>query len=106
MSTLSLLSRGAIAASLAAIVAVSAPAAEARTGTYYKVELASPAPKPKVAVRDVVFQCAGTTCTAPRANTNARAICATAARNLGKLSAFTADEKSFDEKALATCNKD
>ena len=80
-------------------------AAGAASGSYYRAELASPAPKAKFVARDVVWSCDGTNCVAGRGTSRPLIICASLAKEAGEVKSFTANGKAFEAEELARCNK-
>jgi putative methionine-R-sulfoxide reductase with GAF domain len=57
-----------------------------------------------VVVRDVLWKCAGSSCVATKATSRPEIVCATAAREIGKLNAFSANGQEFTPEQLAKCN--
>jgi hypothetical protein len=57
-----------------------------------------------VVVRDVLWKCAGSACVATKATSRPEIVCATAARKIGKLSAFVANGDEFTAEQLEKCN--
>jgi hypothetical protein len=58
----------------------------------------------KIIVRETLWKCAGDSCTASEAASRPEIVCATAARKIGRISAFTAKGVAFDAAALNKCN--
>jgi hypothetical protein len=58
----------------------------------------------KIIVRETLWKCAGDSCTASQAASRPEIVCATAARRIGRISAFTANGVAFDADALNKCN--
>ncbi len=58
----------------------------------------------KIAVRDVLWNCEGASCVASKATSRPEIVCATAARKIGKLSAFAANGEAFTAEQLDKCN--
>lgn len=80
-------------------------AAEARTGgVFYTAQLAQPAAKSQAIAGGVAWSCEGTTCVAPKANSRALRVCRELNRELGQITAFTAENETLDAEALARCN--
>jgi hypothetical protein len=57
-----------------------------------------------IIVRDTLWKCVGTSCVASQAASRPAIVCATAARKIGKLSAFAANGQEFTSEELAKCN--
>lgn len=85
-------------------VGVASVDAMAAAPAYYQVELAAPTDAAKFVARDIPWNCAGTTCTAPRGASRPAVICAALVRKVGDVTAFRADDKTLDADALAKCN--
>lgn len=58
-----------------------------------------------VVARDVLWKCAGDACVATKATSRPEVVCATAAREVGKITAFSANGKDFTAEQLAKCNE-
>lgn len=58
----------------------------------------------KVVVRDVLWKCEGAACVASKATSRPEVVCATAARKIGKLTAFSANGQDFTAEQLEKCN--
>ncbi|MDJ0278440.1 hypothetical protein QLH51_16710 [Sphingomonas sp. 2R-10] len=68
---------------------------------------ATPATAPGVAsitTRDTLWKCAGDRCVTPRADGSHLTMCQLAAKELGVLTAFTANGEAFAPEQLARCN--
>ncbi|MFS0737303.1 hypothetical protein ABC347_09660 [Sphingomonas sp. 1P06PA] len=84
---------------LAAAVATPAVAAP-----MYRVALAAPTVNRQV-VRDLIWSCSGEACVAPLNGTTSDAnVCRAVARKLGRVTAFSADARSFGADELEKCN--
>lgn len=57
-----------------------------------------------VVVRDVLWRCGDSGCTATQATSRPAVVCASAARELGRLTAFSAKGVDFSSEELAKCN--
>jgi hypothetical protein len=79
------------------------PAMAAGPG-FYSVTPEAPVAASKAVVRDVLFACQGGTCTAGEGTSRPAIVCAAAAKEFGRLSAFKAGAAEFDADALAKCN--
>jgi len=85
--------------------AVIAPvAAGAAGGSYYRAELASPAPKAKFVARDVVWSCDGANCGAGRGTSRPLIMCTSLAREAGEVKSFTVNGTAIAPEDLARCN--
>ncbi len=68
---------------------------------------ATPATAPAAAsimTRDTMWKCAGDRCITPRADGSHLTMCQLAAKELGTLTAFTANGEAFAPEQLAKCN--
>ncbi len=88
----------------ASIAPVAAGAAGAAGGSYYRAELATPAPKAKFVARDVVWSCDGTNCGAGRGTSRPLIMCASLAREAGEVKSFTVNGTAIAPEDLARCN--
>lgn len=84
-------------------LAVAATPAQAEPG-FYSVTTVNPVATAKPVVRDMLFNCAGGTCTAGEGTSRPAIVCAAAAREFGRIAAFRAGDTDFDAEALAKCN--
>jgi hypothetical protein len=57
-----------------------------------------------VVARDVLWRCGPDGCTAGSATSRPAVVCATAVREVGAISSFTANGKDFSTEELAACN--
>lgn len=85
----------------AALAPVTAGAAG---GSYYRAELASPAPKAKFVARDVVWSCDGASCGAGRGTSRPLIMCASLAREAGEVKSFTVNGTPIAPEELTRCN--
>ena len=89
---------------LAAVVLVAggAPA----LAVEYKVTPATAPADGKIIVHDVAWRCSVGSCVATRTGSSTDAtVCSALARDLGKISAFTVGDATFDGSALEKCNR-
>jgi hypothetical protein len=93
----------AVMLSAALIVGPTTPAFAASAG-YHLVPEATSTTTETVVVRDVLWKCAGGACTAKPATSRPEIVCASAARKIGKISAFTANGAPFAADQLEKCN--
>jgi hypothetical protein len=92
----------AVLISAASIAVPTSPAFANATG-YHLVPEAS-ALADTVVVRDVLWKCAGGACTAKPATSRPEIVCASVARKIGRISAFTANGTAFGADQLEKCN--
>ncbi|MFM7029208.1 MAG: CC_3452 family protein [Chakrabartia sp.] len=57
-----------------------------------------------VVARDVLWKCAGDACVATKATSRPEVVCAAAVREIGKVTAFSANGKDFSAEQLEKCN--
>ena len=88
----------------AAATATPATAAAAAGPQQYRAELATPAAKPKLVARDIVWRCAGDACVAPQGNSRPASDCAALADKVGALRSFSVAGEALDAAALEKCN--
>ncbi len=79
-------------------------AADAAGGSYYRAELASPAPKAKFVARDVVWSCDGANCVAGRGTSRPLIMCSSLAREAGEVKSFAINGTAIAAEELARCN--
>lgn len=90
---------------IAATLLVGAEAqAQSRSGAFYSATLAAPADAPRTIAGGVVWNCAGTDCSAPRGTSRPAIMCARLVREVGPVSSFTANGEALDATALERCN--
>ncbi len=75
----------------------------AQTSAYSLTHESAASPS-KVIIRDTIWRCAGGTCTTAAITTRPELACATAARKIGKITAFGGAGTTFDQAQLAKCN--
>lgn len=94
-----------LAASLALSGAFAPAALQARTAApWFTVELAAPATAASVIAGGVLFNCEGTTCTAPRSSDRPLRVCSELRRAQGQIASFTANGEALPADRLARCN--
>lgn len=79
-------------------------AATAAGGTYYRAELAGPAPEARFVARDVVWACKGASCIASQGTSRPLIMCSALAKAAGPVASFVAKDKALDADELARCN--
>lgn len=79
-------------------------ATAAAGGTYYRAELAAPAPEARFVARDVVWACKGTSCIAGQGTSRPLVMCSSLAKAAGPVASFAAGGKALDAEELARCN--
>lgn len=94
----------AIMAFTATVILASAPAAAAK-GPYYVAKLAAPVEEAKTEIiRGVVWQCAGDTCMARKANSRPGNVCAALVKKMGTVETFTVRGEALADDDLSSCN--
>lgn len=78
--------------------------AQPRSGAFYSATLATAAEAPRTVAGGVVWSCAGTDCSAPRGTSRPGVMCARLVREVGAVTAFTANGEALDAAALERCN--
>lgn len=86
------------------LLAASSTPAFANAAGYRLAPVAALTAANTVVVRDVLWKCNEQGCVAKASTSRPAIVCATAAREIGKLSAFTANGKEFTADELAKCN--
>lgn len=95
----------ALAAAFATSSLLVAGAAYAQpTNAYYSATPASAPTAGRTMIRGQVWTCDGQSCTAGQGESRPAIICAVAARELGQLTAFTANGVALDSANLDKCN--
>ncbi|HJS12286.1 CC_3452 family protein [Sphingopyxis sp.] len=94
----------ALAGALVGGLAFASSAATAAGGTYYRAELASPAPGARFVARDVVWACTDASCIAGQGTSRPLIMCSALARKAGPVTSFTAGGKPLEADDLARCN--
>jgi hypothetical protein len=88
-----------------ALFAGSATEAFAGTAGYRLVPATAFSAANTVVARDVLWKCAGEACVATKATSRPEIVCASAAREIGKVAAFSANGQDFTAEQLAKCNE-
>ena len=78
-------------------------AAPALAGTYSATP-ASPTPSAKIVARDIAWTFAGGQYSGRTAESRPMVLCQGLAKRVGRLNAFTADDRAFGADELAKCN--
>lgn len=95
-----------VAAAAAATLALTSATGFAQTPRgYYSATPVSAPGKPTLLTRSTLWKCSEGVCTAAKSSTRDAIMCELVAKEVGQLSAFTANGASFDEAALAKCNE-
>jgi hypothetical protein len=94
----------AVAALAAAMLAFVPATSFAQSHAYYSATAANAPEKTNLVTRSTVWKCDGATCTASKANARDGIVCELVAREVGKLTAFSANGSDFDADALTKCN--
>lgn len=85
-------------------VATSTPLA-AQGGAYYTATLAETAEDSRAVAGGVAWTCAGNTCVANKGTSRPSRVCRGLAKEVGEITAFTANGEALAEDELASCNK-
>ncbi len=85
-------------------LAFASSAATAAGGTYYRAELASPAPEARFVARDVVWACKDASCLAGQGTSRPLIMCSALAKKAGPVTSFVAGGKALEAEDLARCN--
>jgi hypothetical protein len=93
-----------VAASSLLLLATATPAF-AGAPAYRLAPVAALSVAETIIIRDTLWNCNESGCVAKSATSRPAIVCASAARKVGKLSAFTANGKDFTADELAECNK-
>ena len=94
----------AVAAAAAATLALAPTAGFAQTSRYYSATAATAPGQASIVTRSTVWRCADTGCSAPKASSRDAIMCELLAKEVGQLTAFSANGTAFDAEALAKCN--
>ena len=90
---------------IAATLLVGAEAqAQPRSGSFYSATLTVPADAARAVAGGVVWNCAGTDCSAPRGTSRPAVMCARLVREVGQVSSFVANGEALDAAGLERCN--
>jgi hypothetical protein len=96
----------ALFALLFAILTLGAAAGPAlASGVHYRVVPVTAPAEVRLIVRDIVWRCGGSGCTAPQNGSRAEIVCASLAREIGALASFSAGGRVFDAAQLENCNR-
>lgn len=87
----------------ASLMSFAAPASA--TAHHYRAEPVTAADIARLVIRDTVFRCAPSGCTAARSPDRPERVCAALVREVGALASFSAGGRAFDAAALAECNR-
>lgn len=84
-----------------------APATALAQGSnaYFHAELAAPAEDARIVAGGVLWNCEGTSCTAPRTGKRPMRVCRDLFREAGEVSSFTVDGEALEDDRLARCNR-
>lgn len=81
------------------------PAAAAAPGAYYTASLAAPLAAPqKVILRGVLWNCAGSTCTAAKDVSRDVMVCARLAKKVGEVATFATPKATLAAEEITRCN--
>ncbi len=72
---------------------------------HYTVQTVKPVNAQTVIAGRVLWRCAGTTCVAAKNGRRDATVCSRLQREVGDIASFTAGDETFDDAALAKCNK-
>lgn len=86
------------------LISGAAANAQARGGSYYNATLTTAAHAPRTVAGALIWNCSGTACTAPRGTSRPAVVCARLVRELGPVSAFSADGRALEGADLERCN--
>lgn len=98
-----LIALAAITTTATLVVSSTVPAFAGQPG-YRLVPATAFAAADTVVARDVLWKCAGSACVATKSTSRPEIVCATAARKIGRLSAFVANGSEFTPEQLEKCN--
>lgn len=85
------------------VVTSTAPLA-AQSGPYYTAILAQPTDDDRAIAGGIAWACEGNTCVANKGSSRPARICRGLAREMGEITAFTANGEAMTEDKLAKCN--
>lgn len=91
-------------ASASAALALGATPLAAQGNSRQTATLETPSTQAKVMGKDVVWNCAGNACNAPRGNARPAISCSALVKQAGKVTAFSVGGVALDEAALTRCN--
>lgn len=84
--------------------AATAPA-NAAGGAFYTAELAQPTDETRLVAGGVAWSCKGSTCVAGKGSSRPLRMCRKLQRDVGEITAFTANGEALTAERLAACNK-
>lgn len=91
-------------ASASAVLTLGATPLAAQGNGRQTATLETPSTHAKVMGKDVVWNCAGNACNAPRGNARPAISCSALVKQAGKVTAFSVGGVALDEAALTRCN--
>lgn len=91
-------------ATSATLFAGSATNAFAQGPAYRLVPVAASNAPSSFVARETLWKCSGDACVATKATSRAEVVCAAAVREVGKVTAFTANGQEFSAEQLEKCN--
>ena len=71
---------------------------------YYRAEPAAAPSRVRFAARDNAWTCAGAACVSARSAARPTIVCATLAREVGRLNSFSVEGRPFTAEQLEACN--
>lgn len=95
---------GAIIIVASLFVGATAIAQPRTAGAYYTATMATPASAPRAVAGSLVWNCAGTTCSASRGTSRPAIVCARLVRELGPVTSFVANGQALEAADLQRCN--
>lgn len=95
----------ALVGTAATFAATAAPARAADANAYYSVTLAAPVAKPaKLMLGDVLWNCAGDTCSAGQDTARPVVVCTKLAAKIGQVNRFATPKGELAAEDMARCN--
>ncbi len=95
----------ALVATAGSFVLTAAPVRAADANAFYSVTLAAPVAKPaKLMLGDVLWNCAGASCSAAQDTARPVIVCTKLAAKVGQISTFTTPKGELAAEDLARCN--
>lgn len=88
-----------------AVIALPVGVSAQQGDAFYAAELATSAAEARIIAGGVVWNCTGTTCTAPRSGARPLRLCSDLARRAGPVSKFTAKGEALAADKMAICNR-
>jgi hypothetical protein len=77
----------------------------AATAQHYRAEPVTAVDAQRLVIRDTVFRCGASGCTAARSADRPERVCAALVREVGALASFSVGGRVLDAAALAECNR-